>query len=581
MFRITKLKLKSDTSKEYEYDFSTGLNYVQGDNATGKTLFYNFFDYMLGDTQTNISQRDGLAGIASATLEFEFDEIVYTIQRFLVEPRCMFSRDGVFQTCSTLEELKGLINDALCPSESSQQVVNSFMNANMTYRTFTLFNFLGEKRLGALNDFFDKSDQTKYRVREAELLNLIFNQNPNLIKEKEDELQNLEQRISRLSALENERVFMIGQINQQLAILKSPVSFTGNNIKEIEKIIYEFEDNDEIIRSEKTRTLSELSFMINSISNQISDLSKRLSESKQIEEENRKRAELLSDLNLLIEGNPLYAPLVHSTKELLKDMSGSISMKDRKIQAETLKHMKAAKVELQQEIILNKKKYTPYSVDEKRAALIIVKNYLSEFSLKSHQENLNDLREKATELRKTIKDLKQTDNMNDINTISEKVTAYYTGAASSSSFVAEDTKKTGLSIRYIKNGNTLQPQFESEEENEGELVKRTVNYNCGSHARQTLIQVCGYCAFMEFLLGKKQYPLIPFLVIDHASKPLDKDSKKAIGSIFKELYQRIAKDNLQIFLFGTEQPDELGLKPEKTIHLVENTKTGFNPFLLR
>lgn len=96
--------------------------------------------------------------------------------------------------------------------------------------------------------------------------------------------------------------------------------------------------------------------MINSISNQISDLSKRLSESKQIEEENRKRAELLSDLNLLIEGNPLYAPLVHSTKELLKDMSGSISMKDRKIQAETLKHMKAAKVELQQEIILNEKK---------------------------------------------------------------------------------------------------------------------------------------------------------------------------------------------------------------------------------
>lgn len=70
-------------------------------------------------------------------------------------------------------------------------------------------------------------------------------------------------------------------------------------------------------------------------------------------------------------------------------------------------------------------------------------------------------------------------------------------------------------------------------------------------------------------------------MIDHASKPLDKDSKKAIGSIFKELYQRIAKDNLQIFLFGTEQPDELGLKPEKTIHLVENTKTGFNPFLLR
>ena len=37
------------------------------------------------------------------------------------------------------------------------------------------------------------------------------------------------------------------------------------------------------------------------------------------------------------------------------------------------------------------------------------------------------------------------------------------------------------------------------------------------------------------LLEENKYPIIPFLVIDHISKPFDKDNSLAIGKIFEKV----------------------------------------------
>lgn len=570
MFNIRKLKLVSDCGEEYDYHFLPGLNYIQGKNAKGKTLFYRFLDYMLGDDQPEIAGWDGFAGLCSATLEFQINGIEYSVQRFLAVEKYSFSREGVVHSPSTLDDLKILINDAFCLSESSLGITRSFMHENLTYRAFTLFNFLGEKRQGVLNDFFDKADQVKHRVRESELLNLIFNQNPSLIQTKENDLENLEQELVRVRALHGEQSFISEQINQQLAILKSPVSFSGSNVEEIIKIVDDFENKGQVPESKKDRTYPELSFMLNSLDNQINDLSRRLSEGRQIDEENKRRSILLSELDSLIEGNPDYSYLVQPTRDLLKGMSGSLSLKDKRIQEDTLSRMKAARGELLREIALCGKKYLPFSVDEKKAALVIVKDCFRRLRSESCSDQVAELKSQISKLRQEIKNLKRADNEQDLESVSKSVSGYYSSAVNQSSFVAEDMSMSNFSIRYIKNGNTLQPQFT----NEGVVV----NFYCGSHARQTLIQLCGYCAFIEFLLNKGEYPLVPLLVIDHVSKPLDKDSKRAVGAIFLKLYERVNKSNLQTFLFGTEEPEELDLRPEKTIRLVESGKAGFNPF---
>lgn len=49
MFKLSSLKLWDYEGNSYVYDFSYGLNYIQGKNDTGKTAFFHFLDYMLGD----------------------------------------------------------------------------------------------------------------------------------------------------------------------------------------------------------------------------------------------------------------------------------------------------------------------------------------------------------------------------------------------------------------------------------------------------------------------------------------------------------------------------------------------------
>ena len=50
MFRIETLTLYNLDDEKYTYSFSAGLNYFVGSNSTGKTVFYNFIDYMFGSS---------------------------------------------------------------------------------------------------------------------------------------------------------------------------------------------------------------------------------------------------------------------------------------------------------------------------------------------------------------------------------------------------------------------------------------------------------------------------------------------------------------------------------------------------
>lgn len=52
--------------------------------------------------------------------------------------------------------------------------------------------------------------------------------------------------------------------------------------------------------------------------------------------------------------------------------------------------------------------------------------------------------------------------------------------------------------------------------------------------------------------GFKQ-KIIPFLVIDHISKPFDASNAKAIGQVIEKAYTYIGKENLQIFMFDDEE----------------------------
>lgn len=79
----------------------------------------------------------------------------------------------------------------------------------------------------------------------------------------------------------------------------------------------------------------------------------------------------------------------------------------------------------------------------------------------------------------------------------------YHSASPASSFVVSDFKQLDFHIKFQKEGVGLQPTFTEGEDN--------VDVFTGSRARHTLMQVCGYFAFMHYLLPKRNIPLVPLL----------------------------------------------------------------------
>lgn len=176
---------------------------------------------------------------------------------------------------------------------------------------------------------------------------------------------------------------------------------------------------------------------------------------------------------------------------------------------------------------------------------------------------------------KKIRHLQNSNDVQKIDALSEDITRLYKLSASVSDLVGYDFTKPGYKIKYIKNGNTLQPQISETDDAESTISK---NYYTGSMARHTLIQLCGYLAFLRLLIKEKRYPLAPILVVDHISKPFDVNNEKAIGQVFQGAFTDFSANDLQIFIFDDEVPTSLGIKPNHTVNLVNETKSGFNPF---
>lgn len=183
-------------------------------------------------------------------------------------------------------------------------------------------------------------------------------------------------------------------------------------------------------------------------------------------------------------------------------------------------------------------------------------------------------------MRKVREEIRILQNGNDtekINSLSADITQLYKSSIEVSELAEYDFRKSGFHISYLKNGNILQPQILDEESDSADQIK---NYYTGSMARHTLMQLCGYLGFLRMLIKEDKYPLIPFLVIDHISKPFDDKNQKALGAILHGAYTNLQKSEMQIILFDDEDASSLGLTPDHSINLLGEDKSGFNPFYM-
>lgn len=581
MFRIDKLILYGYDDEKYEYNFSRGVNYYKGKNSSGKTEFYKFIDFMFGSSE-NIEKKPWYKdSLKKATMYITVNNIKYILTRYKnPEENYLYYGDEEKSECISLKEYKEKLNSIFSPNIKLLRELRDFTEENLTYRTFTMFNFLGEKRQGVIQDFLDKCSDIKYSIKLSSILNFIFNDNLEKIHNLQKELKNILDEVKNLEAKKNKLDFVLNQVNNNIKKLDIDIWYTGENAEDIKNKIEQIKalkDQDVVRENKRKKNIAELEVMYSNICEQIKVYENSISDFKQFDKENSNRKLLLNKLNELIEENENFSYLVNPLKSLILDLDNTISFNKYTINDNTILELKKQRKLLKEEIIRSDAKFKCYTLDEKKKAILLIEEYLST-DISCDFKELKNMKKRIIEIRNEIKVLQNSDDDKKILALSKYITELYKSVKGISSLVNDDILHNGFKIKYIKKGNILQPTIEGfEDEKNGKIIKDE-NYYIGSMARHTLIQLCGYIGFLRLLIEENKYPLIPILVIDHISKPFDERNRKAIGKVIETAMDNIGKDNIQIFMFDDKNCDELYLQADNYENLVSSKKSGFNPF---
>lgn len=569
MFRINDLSLINPDGEIYTYKFSDGINYFQGKNDTGKTEFYKFIDFMFGSSE-KLDKKNWYRGTLSyGKMSFEMNSIEYIIKRSLDgRENYLHYKNEEDDIILSREEYVEKMNRIFTNDEFQLKKMREFTQENLTYRTFTLFNFLGEKRLGLIQDFFDKTSKINYSIKLPTILNYVFNKNFEEISKKQEQVDNLQEKLKLLESETAKFLFIKEQIDDALIKLDIPLYFNGRNAKKIRDSVDKLKQMDSVSQPKKNST--ELEVAYNKISEQIKVYEQQTVDVKNFKKSDRNRKKMLKSLEKTLKINHEFEYLVEPLSEILEDIDSSISFNDYLTKDETIKSLKKQRTMLKKEIESLNSKFKLYELADKKKAMAILDECLS-IDAVSHDEEIKDLKREINSLKEDIKRLQNSDDAEKIDEMSEFINDLYEYASNVSSVVQKDTQRDGFKIKYIKKGNILQPIIRDSDNN-------TENFYIGSMARHTLIQLCGYLGFLDVLVKDDSIPIVPFLVIDHISKPFDNTNCKAIGAIFEEASRKMKDSKIQIFIFDDESPIELSLDYGNWEKLVNDGKSGFNPF---
>lgn len=579
MFKIVRLSLYGmEEGQAFSYQFSDGINYFQGKNDSGKTEFYTFLDYMFG-ASFKLSDKDWYKNtLESAELDFVYNDHEFVITCFLSNQNKNYFRyhddDTAEEIC--LDEYRAKLNSIFSGNSETLRELRTFVGEDIGYRTFTVFNFLGENRQGILNDFFDKCSRIEYAIKMPSLLNYIFNRNIARINELKKQAEDLKSRIAYMEKQESQNNDIQGRVNLQLRTLGIPTIFDGSNSKSVLQDVVTFQNSLEKKKSAKNiQAITELEAIYTSLDEQLKKQESFESDHKRFIEDDVKQQELLSNLFEMVNDKPEYSYLATPIINLISDLEKSISFNKYFIQEATVRELKKQRDLVKQKILSNQARFTIYSASEKTQAITLIREYLSYYTEDFDSATLKELKKELKEVQERIRNLQSENDSQKIDDLSDEITKLYRAAAGSSDLAEYDFGKSGFHISYLKSGNILQPQITDDDTLAGNQSK---NYYTGSMARHTLIQLCGYLGFLRMLINDGKYPLIPFLVVDHISKPFDTKNQMALGVVLHAIYEDISKEQLQIILFDDKEPSELGITPDRATSLLLDGKSGFNPF---
>ncbi|WP_167797620.1 hypothetical protein, partial [Listeria monocytogenes] len=319
------------------------------------------------------------------------------------------------------EEYKAKLMAVFSPNEKNLRELRAFIDEDITYRTFTLFNFLGETRQGVVNDFFDKSHEIKYALKLDSILNFIFNKNLEAINQLKIEFNSLTSDVNKIQAELESNNFIRKRINGLLLQLGVKKIFNGKNSSDIYMEIEKFEKMEEKPTNDKV-DLSSLEIYYNTLSEQINEYDKIIQDSKQIENDNRNRESLLRNLQELVRDKKDYQYLINPIISTLNELENSISFSRYVRQDEVVKKLKEQKNDVKDEIQRQSSKFKMYSFNEKTEKIVILKDLLGQKNNEIDLEDLEKKKRRIKDIRYELKKLQNSEDKEKLNKISNLMT---------------------------------------------------------------------------------------------------------------------------------------------------------------
>ncbi|HAK1582728.1 TPA: hypothetical protein H1039_002930, partial [Listeria monocytogenes] len=350
------------------------------------------------------------------------------------------------------EEYKAKLMAVFSPNEKNLRELRAFIDEDITYRTFTLFNFLGETRQGVVNDFFDKSHEIKYALKLDSILNFIFNKNLEAINQLKIEFNSLTSDVNKIQAELESNNFIRKRINGLLLQLGVKKIFNGKNSSDIYMEIEKFEKMEEKPTNDKV-DLSSLEIYYNTLSEQINEYDKIIQDSKQIENDNRNRESLLRNLQELVRDKKDYQYLINPIISTLNELENSISFSRYVRQDEVVKKLKEQKNDVKDEIQRQSSKFKMYSFNEKTEKIVILKDLLGQKNNEIDLEDLEKKKRRIKDIRYELKKLQNSEDKEKLNKISNLMTTLYKSSKEISTISKTDFNNEGFHLEYIKKGN--------------------------------------------------------------------------------------------------------------------------------
>lgn len=304
MFKIEKLSFISEKKERYDYIFNSGLNFFVSGNNTGKTEFYKLLDFMFGH-EMFITEIDCYKNCVSEIwLEFIYNGSKFTLVRTTdINKNYIFNTEDKQDVTDILskDEYRSRLNQIFTPNERVLKELRDFAEEDIGFRHFTMFNFLDEKSQGKTQDFLSKCSSLEYSLRLNTILNFIFNKNLSEIKEKEEEIKNLQKQLEDMESKRSRTSFILDKINNNLKIIAPNSYYTGKNIEEIKEIVSNIKAMNMEISASKNKNLADLEVMYNSLSEQIKRYKNEIADMSGIKKYDANRIQLLNLLKKLVE----------------------------------------------------------------------------------------------------------------------------------------------------------------------------------------------------------------------------------------------------------------------------------------